>query len=232
MPSPRSSPAFSSSDLISKIRDNGLEVLGSFELDHGEYLFPDRSAEPSTVTIIGNIGSAIWPHYQTARQIRPALSLDQWTRDVVGRIAKDFDLDAVYPFEGPPYHPFIQWVKRTGTLFSSPLGLTIHPTYGLWHAFRAALLFEHAQGGPKATATCPCDDCEDRPCLSACPVGAFTEEGYDFKACLDHLSTPINPCRDGGCLARIACPVGRQYRYQENHAAFHMEQLLKARGRW
>ncbi|MGI9510404.1 MAG: hypothetical protein ACR2QJ_13785 [Geminicoccaceae bacterium] len=183
------------------------------------------------MAIVGNVGSAVWPHYREARRDHPALSLDHWTRDVVGRIAEEFGLDAVYPFEGPPYHPFIQWAKRTGTLFPSPLGLTIHPTFGLWHAFRAALLFDHAFDRPNETAEHPCDSCEDRPCLSACPVDAFTGDGYDFNACLDHLSTPVNACRDGGCLARIACPVGKTYRYRLDHAAFHMQQLLKARGR-
>ncbi|MEM8951675.1 MAG: ferredoxin [Pseudomonadota bacterium] len=195
---------------------------------------PDRSAPPQCVAIVGNVSSAIWPHYETARQGDEGLTLDRWTQNVVDGIARDYGIDAVYPFDGPPFHPFIRWAKRTGTLFSSPIGLTIHPVYGLWLAFRAALLidrYDPADYEPKPAEPHPCDDCQDRPCLTSCPVSAFSAEGYDFATCLDHLATPINDCRQGGCLARIACPVGQQHRYQRNHAAFHMHQLLRAHGR-
>ena len=206
-------------------------MLGTFKPAEAERLFPDRLSEPVTVAIIGNVGSTVWPFFQAARQIRPTLSLDRWTKEVMVGIAEDFGADVLFPFEGPPYHPFIEWAKRTGTLFSSPLGLTIHPKFGLWLAFRAALLFDQDLDQPEATAKRPCDDCDDRPCLGACPVGAFTTDGYDFGACLDHVSTPVNACRGGGCLARIACPIGQEHRYADDHAAFHMQQLLKAHGR-
>ncbi len=190
------------------------------------------------MAIVGNVGSAVWPYFKAARQNSPALTLDRWTEDVVGEIAGEFGLDALYPFEGPPFHPFIRWAERTGTLFPSPLGLTIHPDYGLWIAFRAVLLIDHPfedrrqpEVQPAPARRHPCDDCRERPCLTACPVGAFAGEGYDFAACLDHLTTPENDCRRGGCLARIACPVGTDFRYEEDHAAFHMGQLLKAHDR-
>lgn len=207
-------------------------MLGIFQPTSEETLFPDRSSQPGTVAIIGNVGSAVWPFFEAARQISPDLTLDRWTEDVVGDIAKKYGITALYPFQGPPYHPFIRWAERTGTLFRSPLGLTIHPVYGLWLAFRAALLIDHTPDTkPVPARHHPCDDCRDRPCLSACPVNAFTGEGYDFAACLDHLATPVNDCREGGCLARVACPVGRTHRYHRDHAAFHMQQLIRTHGR-
>ncbi len=237
MPSIQLPAALSFLDLVSTLRANGLEMLGIFQPSGDEALFPDRSSEPTAVAIVGNVGSAVWPYFEAARQNRPGLTLDRWTEHVVGEIAEDFGIDAVYPFEGPPFHPFIRWAERTGTLFPSPLGLTVHPIYGLWIAFRAALLIDHPidRGqAPKVQpvpARHPCDDCRDRPCLTACPVGAFSGEGYDFEACLDHLATPVNDCRQLGCRARIACPIGQRFRYEADHAAFHMEQLLKAHGR-
>jgi len=219
---------FPLSDLVSRLEGKGLAWLGSFPLDEGEHLFAERAAQPSRVAIIGNVGSMIWPVFDQARQQSPDLTLDRWTEEVVGHIATEFSLDAVFPFNGPPYHPFIRWAKRTGALFSSPLGLTIHPTYGLWLAFRAALLIDHELDEPEVMAGHPCDDCSDRPCLSTCPVNAFTAEGYKFEACLNHVAMPVNACRQSGCLARIACPVGQHFRYQKPHAAFHMQELLKA----
>lgn len=222
------------SELTLKLRDNGLEILGFFDAEQDECLIPDRSIQPKAIAIVGNVGSEVWPFFQRARRDRPDLSLDRWTREVVDHVAGAFGIDAVYPFEGPPFHPFIRWARRTGALFSSPIGLTIHPTHGLWIAFRAALLIDRPldpEGQPVPPRHHhPCESCADRPCLTTCPVGAFTDERYDFEACVDHLATSKNACREGGCLARVACPVGRDHRYQQPHASFHMEQLLKAHG--
>ena len=169
MPSIQSPAALSFSDLVSALRDNGLEMLGIFQPSGDEALFPDRSSEPSTVAIVGNVGSAVWPFFEAARQNSPGLTLDRWTETIVGEIAKKFGIDAVYPFEGPPFHPFIRWAERTGTLFPSPLGLTVHPTFGLWIAFRAALLIDQPLEGdsmPQGNSVSgrhPCNDCRDRP---------------------------------------------------------------------
>lgn len=217
--------------LTAALDAEGLQCLGQFHLDEGECLIPDRPVQPSTIAIVGNVGSALWPVFKTARLKRPGLDLDQWTKKTIDRIAMDFGVAALYPFEGPPYWPFTRWAKRTGSLFASPLGLTIHPVFGLWHAFRAALLFDEPLDGPVEPAERPCDRCRDRPCLETCPVGAFTENGYDFEVCLDHVAIADNACRQRGCLARAACPVGQEFRYIDDHAAFHMAQLLKAHGR-
>ena len=177
---------------MSALRANGLEVLGTFQPDRDEILFPDRPSQPQSLAIVGNVGSALWPVFEAARQIDPILTLDRWTEDVIGEIAEDFTIEAVYPFQGPPFHPFIRWAERTGMLFRSPIGLTIHPTYGLWLAFRAALLIDHPPDQKPVPARHPCDECADRPCLTACPVDAFSDDGYDFKACLDHVATPVS----------------------------------------
>jgi len=227
----RSTTDRSYSDLTLRLETIGLTILGFFGIDGDEILIPDRPIQPSSVAIVGNVGSAIWPVFDQARQSHPDLTLDHWTKDIIDNIASTFDVEALYPFEGPPYHPFTRWALRTKSLFPSPLGLTIHPTFGLWHAFRAALLFDDRQDQPGLEAENPCESCKDKPCLDACPVGAFSTEGYDFEVCLGHVATPSNACRQGGCLARVACPIGQDFRYEADHAAFHMSQLLRAHGR-
>ena len=54
----------------------------------------------------------------------------------------------------PPW-PFLTWARRGGAGHVSPLGLNIHPTYGLWHAYRAALLFPVEFDIPAAGARRP-----------------------------------------------------------------------------
>jgi len=100
----------------------------------------------------------------------------------------------------------------------------IHPEYGLWSAFRAVLVFEDEFEVPTTVAkTYPCDTCETKPCLSTCPVGAFSCEGYDYLACKKHVKSDAgSECHQGGCLARRACPIGQEYIYEKDHQAFHM----------
>ena len=226
--------------LISKLDDaleqNGLALLGGFELGPQETLDPPPEGAVRALLLIGNAGSALWPHFQAARAARTAKgetapSLDQWTKEVIEPIAAGIGAGAVYPFEGPPFHPFTRWAMRCGTLFRSPLGLTVHPVFGLWHAFRAALLLPEPMTLPVLPGENPCSTCLDRPCLRACPVEAFSAVGYDFERCLDHLAGPGEACRELGCLARSACPVGQAYRYRPAHAAFHQSELLRAHGR-
>jgi hypothetical protein len=157
--------------------------------------------------------------------------LDRWSKRVIDALAADLGADPLYPFGGPPYHPFQRWARRADDVSSSPLGLLIHPVWGLWHSYRGALAFApHLESEPQARAPSPCDSCRDRPCLSACPVGAFTSNGYDVAVCAAHLRSQEGPeCLSRGCLARRACPVGREHAYEGSQAAFHMQAFLAAR---
>ena len=111
----------------------------------------------------------------------------------------------------------------------SPIGLLIHPHWGLWHAYRGALVFERRIElpaiEPKAS---PCEACAAKPCLSACPVHAFSGGSYDLDACVSHVRSAAGvACREGGCLARRACPVGDEFRYLPAQARFHTEAFLR-----
>jgi Fe-S-cluster-containing dehydrogenase component len=113
---------------------------------------------------------------------------------------------------------------RAEGLKPSPLGILMHPTYGLWHAYRGALLFEDEISLPKPHAAIHfCDTCVAKPCLNSCPVDAYSGEGFAHQACLVHVrGTDGTPCLAGGCLDRNACPYGAEYRYPPEVQAFHM----------
>jgi len=125
----------------------------------------------------------------------------------------------------------LTWARRAGAGHVSPLGLNIHPTYGLWHAFRAALLFPVAFDLPMQSAgPHPCETCADKPCLTACPVNAFNGSSYDVAACASHLETAAGEnCMSGGCLARRACPVGQAFAYEPAQMQFHMKAFRNSR---
>lgn len=149
--------------------------------------------------------------------------LDTWSREVIGAVAEKFGARSASPSDRP-WLPFQQWAMRAEGLKPSPLGILMHPTFGLWHAYRGALLFdaEMAIEPPRAVIHL-CDLCEGKPCLKACPVGAHSTGGFAYQACLDHVRGRAGePCRSQGCLDRNACPYGTEYRYAAEAQAFHM----------
>ncbi|MFT3986123.1 hypothetical protein [Aestuariivirga sp.] len=210
--------------VLMAIRRAGFTPFGWFH-PQAEDRVPDGA---KFVILIGNAGPDMWRRF--ARERNPARdTMDAWTEVAAGELARDLDARAVFPFDKPPY-PFLTWARRARAGYVSPLGLNIHPAYGLWHAFRAALLFPVAFDMPQPTLGAhPCESCMEKPCLSACPVSAFSPAGYDVPACVAHLETAGKTCMEGGCLARRACPVGRAFTYGPAQAQFHMTAFLQAR---
>jgi hypothetical protein len=147
----------------------------------------------------------------------------------MGEVAADVGAEVLLPFGGPPYRPFVAWAKRAEPVAESPLGILIHPDYGLWHAYRGALVFAKVIDLPaRAVRPRPCDTCVDKPCLQACPVRAFTNPGYDLPTCTGHIATPVGAdCLTQGCRARRACPIGREYQYATAQAEWHMRAFLR-----
>ena len=180
-----------------------------------------------TLVLLGNAGPDMWRAFQAS----PARlgGLDRWTRAQVSALARPMPARTLFPFD-QPFPPFQRWAAKAENLRASPLGILIHPEYGLWHAYRAALLFALRIALPRPEARPrPCDTCRDKPCLSACPVAAFTEARYDVPKCTAHVAGANGTeCLERGCLARRACPVGRDYAYAPAQARFHTEAFLRA----
>lgn len=183
-----------------------------------------------SVLLVGQAGAAPWPHFLKWRDRQPndpANPLDSWSREVIGQVAQVFGARAVSPSD-KPYLPFQQWAMRAEGLQPSPLGILMHPEYGLWHAYRGALLFdvEIDMQEPRKQVHL-CDLCDGKPCLKSCPVDAYSEAGFAHKDCLAHVRGPSGgPCRTGGCLDRNACPYGPAYKYPARVQAFHMKSFV------
>jgi hypothetical protein len=216
--------------VFSRIARAGLVARGAFRTDE-----PERTASLAgvrTIVLVGMAGRAGWDSFAASAEAQDALGhpLDRWSQRVIGALAEELGAVALYPFGGPPYWPFQQWARRCEPVHPSPLGLLIHPVYGLWHSFRGALGFPEALDVPTWEATpSPCDSCAEKPCLGACPVGAFFVGGYDVAACVEHLKSAAGAdCMDHGCLARRACPVGAEHAHGAAQAAFGMRAFLRA----
>jgi hypothetical protein len=227
------------SDLAAALQRHGMLIRGGFALteddERGLAAFPDLAAATRgrTLVLIGNAGPALYECFFAAGETAGDNPLDDWTRRMVMPIAARFGGRAAFPSDGPPWLPFQRWAMRAEGLKPSPLGVLIHPTFGLWHAYRAALVFDRGLDLPAVTrAGHPCDTCVGRPCLTSCPVGAVTMQAYAVDNCAGHVGSGAGQaCRSIGCLARRACPVGTEHLYPDRAMAFHMAAFLRGRGR-
>lgn len=212
----------------------GLRPRGGFHAEPAEVLPADSDAPAATLVLVGAIGDSHWPAFAASPERRDGRPhpLDRWSRRLLERLAAGWGARALFPFEGPPFLPFQRWALRAEPVAVSPLGLLVHPRWGLWHSYRGALAFaERLPGLPASeTAPHPCRGCP-APCLSSCPAGAFAAPGhdsggvaaYDTARCGAQLAGAAGEaCLAAACLARAACPLGADYRYGPAAARFHL----------
>lgn len=197
---------------------DGLMVLGAFHPEASDSVpVPCR-----TLALLGPREPQFWQVFRSSAEFGDgdADPLNRWSVRVIGALADRFGAAALHPFGEPAPLPFIAWALRTRQAWTSPVGLLVHATAGLWVSYRGALALRERMDLPEPGQR-PCDSCPG-PCRTACPVGALVAGGYDVTACHAYLETPAGQdCLEAGCLVRRACPVGRGRRPPEQ-SAFHM----------
>lgn len=202
-----------------------LEILGGFDVLPSDDL-PDGF---STVVMLGPHEPGFWPYVTEQPEFGDGKPhpLDRWSARAVGDLADRLNGMALFPFGGPPYHPFFSWALRTGRCWQSPVSLLVHDHCGLFVSFRGALAFKPKVDLPEPPASRPCDACDGQPCIAACPVCALGSSGYDVQACKQFIgSVSGSSCLDRGCAVRRSCPAGRGYRRIEAQSRFHQIAFL------
>ncbi len=209
------------------VGSTGMVARGGFATVPADALQMPDGRPVRTVVMIGNVSGAMWARFRSEESSVPH-PLDTWTRATLSPIATSFGASFVHPSD-EPFQPFQRWAQRADHVWRSPIGLLIHGEFGLWHAYRGAFLFPRVVDGLPAIGqdASPCLSCAERPCLSACPVEAFTEAGYDAARCASHVRAGVDPdCLHEGCAARLACPVGADLRYGADQMGFHMRAFI------
>jgi epoxyqueuosine reductase len=198
-----------------------LDILGGFHADAD----PALPKGTRTLLLLGPREPGFWAHLTAQAEWDGAPDpVDRWSRRVIGGMACDLGAKALFPFGGPPWHPFQSWAVRSGRAWESPVRLLVHDTQGLMVSFRGALALKETVDLPPAPVR-PCDTCA-APCLAACPVGALTGAGYDVPACHRFLDRAEGAdCMTGGCLVRRTCPLSQAYARMPKQSAYHMRQF-------
>lgn len=131
------------------------------------------------------------------------------------------------------------WLSAAKAQYPSRLGIGIRPDCGSWFAVRAAVVTHLPDATrrwltdyypPLDAAATPCDECRERPCESACPASA-PGANFNLDRCMTQRLTTGSVCGDR-CAARLACPVGANFRYPEALLTYHYGVSLKMLQRW
>lgn len=181
------------------------------------------------LVLLGNAGPGFWSSLE-AFGFHTDDPVDHYAHRLARRFLREFLGDPpsllLYP-GGAAAPPLTRLGELAGWGSLSPVFVGIHPDYGPWFAYRAALLVDlDLPVDAVAPRAHPCDACLGKPCLAACPVGATRWPGpSDIDACARSRIENGSPCADR-CLARLACPVGAEHRYSLAQIRYHYRHSL------
>ncbi len=212
-------------EIASEVRATGLSVVGAFHPVEA-----DSAPEGiSTLLLLGPADAAMWTAFRAAPEAsdRQADPLDRWSVRVIVELAARLGGEALFPFGGPPYHPFQRWAARGEGAVASPVAMQVTPSRGLWASWRGALAFAARLALPAPSFADPCRGCP-APCLTACPVDAFAGGAYAVPTCVAHVRSDAGTACRGGCLVRAACPAGAAMNPPVAQRAFHIAAFLAA----
>lgn len=176
---------------------------------------------PTTI-LIANAGFEFWQSLKQAG-IQGDHPVDQYSFLLASEYSQkylDCEAQILYPSDYPISLRDVG--SRTGWSFTTPMGITIHPKYGTWYAYRALFLVEtHIPVSPPLVADHPCESCVEKPCQSVCPSNAVREIGsFGLEQCARYRIEDDSPC-SFQCLSRNRCPVGTEYRYVHEQMKYH-----------
>ena len=183
-----------------------------------------------SLILIGHSGNTMWQRLQE-QDDKGGNPVDEFSifyaKLFVEKYLDGCEYSVLYPGELPI--PLQQLGAIAGWHHSSPLGLGVNKSFGPWFGYRAALLVRAKlpvlvdQLGES-----PCTQCTDKPCISACPANALSYSKLpNISNCVDYRMQERSPC-ELQCLARLACPVGLEFRYSDEQLHYFYGRSITA----
>ena len=200
----------------------GLEIVGTFN----PQISTHNLVRVKTLLLVGPKEPNFWRIFKESEEYKDTKPnpLDRWSRRVLTGIADEKKTEVYFPFEKEHVWPFYSWALECDSINVSPVKLLVHNKRGLFLSFRGALgITQLEQFNEEENSVC--DSCR-KPCLTACPVGALSPEGYNVTKCKEYISTNNKKSCYNGCLVRKSCPYGSKSRPDEQ-SSFHMKSFLK-----
>ena len=186
-----------------------------------------------SLILFGNGGPTFWRAF---KRHGPAGEhpVDAFSRQVVSEfMARRFpDLGFRFLYPGTSVVPLQSLGMLAGWHHESPMKVGINDTWGLWYAYRALVLVDTAlPSSPPVSSVSPCVTCTDKPCIAACPSGALDQADMRLERCIDFRLQDDSVCSHQ-CLARWACPVAPERRYDAEQVEYHYGHSLPHLRQW
>jgi len=209
--------------VLKAVRAKGLDIYGGFHPTADDQC-PEGT---QTLLMLGPLEPGFWAFFTTQPEFQDGQPdpIDRWSERTITDLAQTTDAVPLFPFGGPPYLPFIGWANRTGRAWASPVGILVHDHAGLFVSYRGALALRKRVDLPPCPEQ-PCQTCDDKPCLTACPVDAMGDHDYDVPACKTYLRQPDQTCLSHGCIVRRSCPISQTYGRDPAQSGYHMKVFL------
>lgn len=228
---------------VDRLNEAGLNRQAIFNLadlpaDIREKLAPQ--AGERQLILLGHGGRRLW-ECVTASAPDSEHPIDDYCVATVRQLLADYFPDRRYRILYPGDQPIgLQALGQlAGWHHPSPFMIGVDAQWGSWHAYRAAILSDSdfpAQApvdrDSAAKTLPPCQRCAEQACIATCPAGALADGKFDLARCSTYRLQPNSPCAFT-CLARLACPVGSEHRYdaaQLHHSYSRSLQMIRQYG--
>jgi len=202
----------------------GLNLQAVFDLNTlpAGLIAPEECTGFRQLLLFGNGGGTFWQALGRAG-MQGEHPVDRFSVACVARYMRETLPEHCYRllYPGVTVIPLQTLGKLAGWHHPSPMMVGINAEWGVWFAYRVALLAD-TELTPTVpwTAPSPCNDCGKRPCVSACPAGALDSGSLQLERCLAYRRREDSRCRLT-CLARETCPAGAAHRYSDQQLRYH-----------
>ena len=166
--------------------------------------------------LIGHGGKTLWECVKAAH-IAGANPIDDFSVHAIEQCFTEHSPGNRYRIIYPGEHPvgLQQLGKLAGWHHAAPFMVGIDPEWGSWYAYRAVVLADTDFCPSQAVdRDSPCASCQAKLCISACPAGAMESGSFALEKCIAYRKRDDSRCKHT-CLARLACPVGSEHRYDD-----------------
>lgn len=203
-------------------------VFAIAELPAGSLAAVPEATDYRQLILFGHAGRRLWECVQ-ASGIGGEHPIDSYSIRTVEQWFAEHLPGRRYSFVYPGDAPI--GLQALGALAGwhhpSPFRIGVDAVWGSWFAYRAAVLAD-TDFAPSPAVDCgnPCLTCRDQPCLAACPAAPFGGGEIAIADCAQVRLEADSPCALH-CHARIACPVGREHRYDDAQTEHSMRRSLQ-----
>ncbi len=202
----------------------GIAVSGVADGTSYQHILPDCRS----VIVFANGGTSMWSHFLEHICSKPD-NLSKQQHPLDNFVQHHLRLADPHPDSSrrwircaateSEFVDFRVLAQQANLGYRSHLGLLIHPTYGLWLSFRAAVFTTEylCPTEPIGTEN-PCESCS-KFCVQSCPGNAFTKKGWDVSLCANYHQQS-DDCTHS-CASRLACPVAKEHQHSPLQHHYH-----------